>query len=261
MLRVDNGLFVSNENFCVTLEHREPSRVIISVPHDGLISNDFTGLFMSRAKGVKGRDKHVWPIVQDIVLNALGRTVQVDAVRLLMPRAYIDGNRELPSSDNLDPETQGQTALDDFRLTSVYRRYHGEIARLVQRSIHAFGIDQVLLIDMHGFGKQPDFAPQEGFDLILGTANRVTVPHADVDNRLAYYLRERGYEIFLPGSKPVRPQGDPYSAGHTTRFYAREYGINAIQIETCPKFRSRDGEVYGKQLATDISEFFVLEFL
>lgn len=260
MLFVENGLTVSNENFCVTLEHSEPSRVIISVPHDGLISNDLTGLFDSRVKGIKGRDKHVWPIVQDIVLNAHACSVRIDAVRLLMPRAYVDGNREMSRMDNVDSETLGQTALDDFRLTSVYDHYHGEIARLIRRSIDAFGVDEVLLIDMHGFGKQPDIAPEGGFDLILGTANRATVPHGDIDKQLAYHLHGKGHETFLPDLEPVRSQGDPYSAGHTTRYYAREYGINAIQIETCLKFRSRDGEEHGKRLAQDLAEFFVFQY-
>lgn len=260
MIVLESGLTVVNEKFSLVLSHQKPARVILAVPHDGFIANDLSGLFSPRVRGIKGRDAHVWPIANDVVRHCLESGVRVDAVRLLMPRTYIDGNREAPTSANLDPDTLGQTAFDDARLRPIYEHYHGELARLVERSTAAYGAGQVLFIDLHGFGKQPSFAPPGGYGLILGTANRSTIQHGAVDRKFAAFMQERDHVVFLPGEAPVRPEGDPYSAGHTTRWYARRYGINAIQIETCPGYRRREGEQQGKKLALDLAGFFTQNY-
>jgi N-formylglutamate amidohydrolase len=153
MIALGTGLTLSNKNFSTVLSHQAPSRVIIAVPHDGMISNDYAGLFKGRQSGIRGRDKHVWPIAKDVVLCSLERGVRVDAVRFLMARTYIDANRELPSGMNLDPDTLGQTALDDSRLVPIYLHYHGELSLLVERSIAAFGVERILFIDLRGFGR------------------------------------------------------------------------------------------------------------
>jgi N-formylglutamate amidohydrolase len=260
MIVLESGLSISTENFSLVLSHQKPARVILAVPHDGFIANDLTGLFISRKRGIKGRDAHVWPIVNDIVQRCLANGVRVDAVRLLVPRAYIDGNREAPTGTNLDPDTLGQTAFDDPQLAATYWHYHGKLGRLVERSITAYGAEQVLFIDLHGFGKQPSFAPAGGYGLIFGTANRSTIHHGVVDREFAEFMEVRNHAVFLPGEVPIRPEGDPYSAGHTTRWYANRYGINAIQIETCPAYRRREGELQGKKLAADLAEFFIQNY-
>lgn len=260
MFVLESGLSISTEKFSLVLSHQEPARVILAVPHDGFIANDLSGLFLARTHGIKGRDAHVWPIANDTVQNCLAGGTRVDAVRLLMPRAYVDGNRELPAESNLDPDTLGQTALDDARLRPVYKHYHGELCRLVERSIVAYGASRVLFIDLHGFGKQPSFAPPGGYGLILGTANRSTIHHGVVDREFARFMADRNHEVFLPGERPVRPQSDPYSAGHTTRWYAKRYGINAMQIETCPGYRRRENKVEGQKLAADMAEFFIANY-
>jgi len=255
MIVLQSGLTISNHNFSIVLSHPEPSRVILAVPHDGLISNDFSGMFQVRASGVKGRDAHVWPVANDMVQRALQLGIRIDTVRFLMARAYVDANREMPCDCNLDPDTIGQTALDDLSLASVYQSYHGELSRLVERSIKKFGVEQVLFIDLHGFGRQPKIAPPNGYDLILGSANRSTIHYGEVDRALAKFMEERGYSVFLPGERPIVPQGDPYSAGHTTRWYAKRYGINAIQIEIFSTFRRREGQAQGEKLAVDMTHF------
>lgn len=252
MITLPSGLSIVNKNFSLVLSHRVPARVIISVPHDGFIRNDFSLMCAVRSRGVLGRDAHVWPIVNDMVHRGLTQSLRIDAVRFLLPRAYVDANREHPKSENLDPDTQGQTAFDDVLLSPVYAHYHRLIARLIERSINAYGAECVLFIDMHGFGKQPRIAPPNGFDLILGTANRATIQRGgNIDQFFAEFLSARGYCVYLPSEIP-REGGDPYNAGHTTRFYAHRYGIDAFQIEIAKKFRERDSQAIGEALAFDI---------
>lgn len=260
MLVLKSGLTVATSNFCLTITHKNPPRVIIAIPHDGLITNDFGGMFQVRKNGIKGRDAHVWPIANDIVQNSLELGVSISAVRFLMPRAYIDANRELPHDTNLDPDTQGQTALDDPQLTDVYNHYHGELCNLVEQAIKMHGAEKILFLDLHGFARQPKLAPPEGYDLILGTANRTTIHHGEVDRQFALFMEERAYNVFLPKEKPSFPTGDPYNAGHTTRWYAKHYKINAIQIETFSHFRQRNDGERGKKLATNIAQFFALHY-
>jgi hypothetical protein len=59
----------------------------------------------------------------------------------------------------------------------------------------------------------------------------------------------------LPREKPIFPNGDPYSAGHITRLYAKKHNINAMQIEIFSAFRQREGKRKGEKLAADIAEF------
>lgn len=255
MITLSSGLTIVNKNFSVVLSHPKPSRVILSVPHDGLIPNDFSGLFKERTRGPKVRDVHVWPIANDIVQNCLQLGMTVDAIRFLMSRAYVDANREMSGEPNLAPDTLGQTALDDPRLTIVYEHYHRELDRLIRMSVRRHGAENILLLDLHGFGKQPAFAPSKGYDLFLGTANRTTIHHDEIDHVFAGFMTDRGYSVFLPSEKPIFPGGDPYSAGHITRLYAKKYDINAMQIEICSAFRQRENKERGKKLTADTAEF------
>lgn len=250
------GLRISNSNFSLVLSHTQPSKVILSVPHDCLVSGDCAGLFQERQSGIKVRDLYVWAITNDIVRHSRELGTRVDAVRFLMPRTYVDANRSLSQEENLDPKAHAQTALDDQRLTSLYRYYHGEIQRLLERSIQKFGTDKVLLVDLHGFGNQPAMAPPQGYDLILGTANRTTLHYGNVDVAFAAFMRQRSYEVFLPGKQPIGFVWDPFDAGQTVRWYAKRYGINAMQIEIASIFRHKDKEgIKGKMLAKDIAAF------
>ena len=153
------------------------------------------------------------------------------------------------------PFERSQTAFDDPRLARVYGIYHEQILYLLRRSISAHGEKAVVLIDMHGFGKQPAFAPQGGYDLILGTANRSTIHHGDLDKEFARFMENRGYSVFLPSEQSVTANGDPYSAGHITRLYAAMFGINAIQIEIAAAFRERNMQDKGIRLSSDMAEF------
>ncbi|MSU74885.1 hypothetical protein EXS57_03900 [Candidatus Kaiserbacteria bacterium] len=256
MITLKSGLSITNENFSIVLSHQRPARVILAVPHDGLFEDNFTGIFQPRMSGRKIHDLNVSIIANNIVQRSLSLGVRVDMLRLLMSRAYIDANRELP--DDLDPATHtlDQTALDDPLLIPVHHYYYSELHRLVERSIQMFGIEQILFIDMHGFGHQPKFAPPKGYDIILGTANRSNIQHGEVDRTFAEFMEERGYRVFLPGEKSITPEGDPFSGRYTTEWCAKKYGINAMQIEIFSTFRMMpQNRERGEKLAVDVAEF------
>jgi N-formylglutamate amidohydrolase len=229
----------------------------MTVPHDGLIGNDFSGVFKERTKGWKGRDLHVWPIVNDILVQTGRDGFSLAAVRLLMARAYVDGNRRMSGGKDEPRTAVEDVAFEDPRLRSIYEKYHRLIATYLERSIALHGEYRTLLLDFHGFGRQPCFAPTPGFDVILGTANRTTVPYREVDRELAWHLERKGYSVFLPEEKSTVPGGNPYSAGYTTRYYSARYKVNAVQIEMAPWFRTQEDTVRRKELAKDMSEFLV----
>jgi N-formylglutamate amidohydrolase len=238
------------EEFTWVFEAAEGSPIIITVPHDrGFSSYDLYGLLESRENGIKGRDKYVWPIVKDILLGA-----KVNAVRGLLPRTFVDYNRPPDKTSGYSSEEEIQIAFDDPRLRGFYGHYHQTIAQLIRKAIEKFGLRKCLLMDLHGFSLQP---PYGEYDLILGTGNRITV-NSDVDQRLADFLATRGYRIFLPAEKPIGPSEDKYDAEFTTRHYAQEFGIDAIQIEIAQKFRVLEGIEVGQQLSADMTEFFTL---
>ncbi len=249
-IKVEEGVMI--------FESKRLSPVLVSIPHDGLPFREFSGLFEPRKIGHRGRDLHVWPIAKDILSSAT-----VNAVRGLMPRTLIDYNRAWPCGINYYPLTQKEvhTALDDPRLYPAYFYYHASIDRILWTSIKKFGRNRCLLIDLHGFGKQPSSAPQGGYDLILGTGNRISIPHGDIDNRLAYFMTCRGYSVFLPKTTSVGLDGDPYSAEFTTRHHSEKHSINVIQVEIASRFRVQGVRELGQKLSADFAEFIRSNYL
>lgn len=248
---------VSMEEFCLVFECARQTSVVISVPHDTLPGPDFDGLFVSRGKG--GVDKHVWPIVKDIMLKT-----DVHVVRGLMPRRFVEYNIGHPLNENYYPLSQKaeRKSLVDERLASQHQFFHEEIKRLLKKAVKANGQAQCLLIDMHGFGQQPVYAPPYGYDLIFGTANRTTIRHGrgltgreGIDRLLAKRLKTLDYQVFLPKCRPVRPIEDDFSGGYTVRHHSEASEINAIQIEIAKRFRTSDGLESGRKLADDLAGF------
>ncbi len=240
------------ENGLMIFETMEVSPVLISVPHDGLPFQALSGFFEERKIGYRGRDLHVWPVVKDIIVS-----VSVNAIRGLMPRTLVDYNRAWPKGVNYYPLTQKEvhTALDDVRLVQVYKSYHASIDRILERSIRRFGKENTLLIDLHGFSKQPPYAPEGGYDLILGTGNRICVPHGNIDEILAEHMVSRGYKVFLPKDISLETEEDYYSADFTTRHHSEKHIINAIQIEVASRFRKQGALELGQKLSRDFAEF------
>ncbi len=248
---------IKQENWSLVCESIKANPVIISVPHDGLITADLEGFFEKRKIGYRGRDLHVWPVAKDI-LQKYG----VSAIRGLMPRAFVDYNRAWPNPINYYPLTQKEvhTALDDNRLVMAYEYYHNSLASLIGTSISNFDRDKVLLLDLHGFAKQPPYAPEGGFDLILGTGNRITIPYGDVDIKFAEFMTGLGYKVFLPKSCMLGPVEDYYSADFTTRHYSEKFNVNVLQIEVAYRFRRKEGFEIGQKLSLAFSDFLKLYY-
>jgi N-formylglutamate amidohydrolase len=194
----------------------------------------------------------VWPIAKDIL-----RLSKINALRGLMPRTLVDYNRAWPVGINYYPLTQKEvhTALDDVRLVQAYQHYHASIDRILDRSIVKFGKEKTLMIDLHGFAKQPPYAPSDGYYLILGTGNRVSIPHGDIDIRLAKYMADLGYKVFLPKNLSTGPEEDHYSADFTTRHHSEKHNVNVIQIEVASRFRRKESRELGQELAKNFAGF------
>ena len=217
------------------------SPIIITIPHDQAISpNNIVGLFEPREKGIKRPDCHVWDIVRDILIAG----VQVNVVRGLLPRAYMDYSR--PAISN----THSSSAYNDSRLACFYESYHQAIDDLIVRSVRIFGSHKCLLIDLHGFSKQPDYGE---YDLILGTGNRNTIS-SDVDQELARFFLESGYGVFLPKEYSVYPK-EKYATGFTIRRCNKRFGIDAILIEIARKFRIAQNKNLGQKLSNNFAQY------
>ncbi|HSR88836.1 MAG TPA: N-formylglutamate amidohydrolase [Candidatus Udaeobacter sp.] len=244
----------TSRDFSWVFEFLPGSPVIMTVPHDrGFSHFDLLGFLEPRKDGVKGRDKHVWPIAKDI-MSKFG----INAVRGLFPRHFIDYNRS-PQGINYYPLSQkkAQTAFDDESLQPIYDVYHEAVADLIMKSILKYGKERCLLIDLHGFTTQP---PYGDYDLIFGTGNRVTINNSSIDQLLADFFSARGYKVFLPLPASMGPLEDWYSADFTTRHYAQRFGIDAIQIEVAKRFRTEEGVDAGRRLSVDFAEFFRSNF-
>ncbi|HUC94518.1 MAG TPA: N-formylglutamate amidohydrolase [Candidatus Saccharimonadales bacterium] len=254
--------YLIQEMFTMVLKSKEPNKVVITVPHDGTDGRSLFGEELKpREKGFKESDAGVWSIASNAVLAPGFKTSGViSTVRGLMPREFIDYNRGWPEGVNYYPLKQGETetALEDARLAPIYFRYHDWVKSLVALSVQNYGGENSLLIDLHGFGRQPEFAPKpDGYDIILGTGNRQSVPHGEIDRELGQYLKDLGYTVFV--SREIAKGGkeeELYAAGFTTRLYSEMFGINAIQIEIAPKFRDYwTGETLGPKLSKDLISF------
>ncbi len=214
------------------------SPYLLTVPHDGLPRSHFPASLPSRQQGVTVRDMRTWPIAQDIA-----REVPVNSVRGLLPRTFVDYNRGR------------EEAYEEASMSADYDHYHHSICSCVEGMRESFPAEELLLLDIHGFGEQPPYAPAGGYDLILGTGNGTTILHGQPDQAFADFMTSKGYTIFLPARNPIRATGDWFDGGHTIRWHAAAHEINCMQIEIAPRFRARGAETLGKQLASAIAHF------
>jgi N-formylglutamate amidohydrolase len=224
------------------------SPVLISVPHAGMVGKEFS-VFKKRAKGKRARDRYIWSVAMEIAPHTA-----VNVARMLLPRRVIDVNRSREGED-LYPLAgrEVHAAFDDPKLEPVYQAYHETLDTILIESVKRFEAERVLLMDLHGFNNQPDYAPEGGYDLILGTANRTTIHHGEVDRVFHRFMEDRGYRVFLPGVAPVRPTGDWFSGQYTVRYHAERHKINTLQVEISDRLRSsRD---LRAELGIHIAEF------
>ena len=222
--------FEQHDFLCI-LEIDSP--ILLTIPHDGFNANDFDGFFERRSsKHVLEKDARAWHIARHINLN--GEKPVANMVRGLLPRPMVDYNRSV-----LDG------AFQDSALLSYYYIYHAQIKRLIKRSLAEYG--RCLLLDIHGFVNQPDFGE---FDVILGTQHRTTVV-SDVDIEFAAFLRDKGYNVYLPTEGKIK--SEKFGGGFTVVKYSR-LGIDAMQVEIAKEFRVKNANK-RKKLTRNIREF------
>ncbi|MCL5091140.1 MAG: N-formylglutamate amidohydrolase, partial [Patescibacteria group bacterium] len=252
--------WVANFLFVEVWKSTRPNRIIITVPHD--VKPNYTWPDKPRSKGVLGGDPSVWLIAKDLIFEHEGEErvlVQdhISIVRGLAPRGVVDLNRCWPEEKSYYKNELPEPALENLRYAPIYRHFHSTVSRLIELAIEVYGREKCLLVDLHGFSKQPDYAPEGGYDLIFGTGNRQTILYKDVDRRMGEFLKECGYNVFVPEEMPERGrQEDLYAAEFITRGYSERFGVNAIQIETAHKFRDKvEGKEIGPKLSRDLVNF------
>lgn len=226
---------VSTDDFVWTCTPTQPTRVVLSVPHDAPSwSKDFEQLF-ARRRECSAPDVHAW-----IVAAELMQRVPIIVLRQTIHRAFLEVN------------TERGHAFVDPTLEPLYDAYHQKIEKTL---LCADGniLQSALLIDLHGFTNQPTYGE---YDCILGTAHRNTLKKGSVaDIRLAHFLEGYDMRTFLPGELPLTAQGsDRYNGGATVRMHGGKNKHTAIQIETHKKFRGDDPEPRNR-LVTALEEF------
>ena len=251
---------VSNNLFIETWESVNSNRVVVSVPHD--VKPNYTWPDDTRKRGVIHGDPGAWLIAKDLMFESYGQTRykiqdEISVVRSTIPRGVVDLNRSWPEERSYYNNEPPQTALENLRYANVYKNYYSELFRLLNRGIESYDEENILMIDLHGFGSQPKYAPEGGYDLILGTGNRKTIFYDDIDLKMGRFFSELGYKVFVPADKAGEDRlEDVYSAEHITRSFAELLKINVIQIEVAKKFRDKkEGRHIGPKLSRDILEF------
>ncbi|MSO97636.1 MAG: N-formylglutamate amidohydrolase [Rhodospirillaceae bacterium] len=178
-------------------------------------------------------------------------------VRALLPRAYLDVNRE---PYELDPEmfdgplpafvnsSSARVAAGlgtvarivatrreiyrhkltfaevEHRLAEFYRPYHRALRMMINRTCDRYGF--CVLVDCHsmpssGLPLDADNAPQR-IDIVLGDRSGLSC-HPMITDTLDESLRNMGYRIL---------RNNPYAGGFTTHHYGDPAnGVHAIQIE------------------------------
>jgi len=173
----------------------QPPPVFVAVQHCGLGREIFQDLFLTR-NSESVTDLQTLPLALDLFRSA---SPHVGVVYNQFNRRYVETN------------VHPADAYRDERLAGYYDSFHQEIAARIIESSAVNG--PCVLLDLHGFGDQPAYAPCGGYDAILGTGNRSTVRLADrtrrdEKNNLDYQFRDelkkRGLSVFCPEFEPVR---------------------------------------------------------
>lgn len=232
---------VGVDQYVQTLTARAPSRILVTVSHDGTGEALFGPFVPKRRTGCSARDCGVWPIVRDVIVEQ-----PVNVVRGLLPRCYVDYNRGAAD------------AYESPQFAVSHAQYHGAIFVQMRQMQQWFDTKDLLALDVHGFSNQPPYAPRDGYDIVLGTGNCSTIVHGEPDRALAAHLQARGYEVFLPEAEIQNPRPghtDYLSGGYTVRRIASEFGVSSIQIEIAQRFRRRDSAAIGTKLSADLAAF------
>jgi hypothetical protein len=185
-----------HHNFGITfVPSVAPPRVFITVQHDGLSRHVFESIYENRTSGTEPDSRTL------LLAMRLFRAAapHVGVIYSLFPRRILE--------TNVPPDE----AYRDPALGPLYDSYHQEVERYLKAAVRAHG--SCTLLDLHGFSSagQPYYAPPGGYDVILGTGNRSTVPHHelvtgvlnDLDYRVRDALTEAGLAVFCPEWEPL----------------------------------------------------------
>lgn len=214
--------------------------VILAVSHDGTLIPHYARHPLRRRRGFWLRDRNASEVAWAISHES---TIPIGVVRGKAPRWMVDLNR--PPDE----------AFDHPLLRGIYTSYHQTTQHIIEKSIKVYGREECLFLDIHGFKNQPPYAPEWGFDIILGTANRRTILYDDIDRKLGNFLAESGYSVYIPEAHSYYPnttdplRGDKFTVLH----YSMRNRINSIQLEISQKIRGNPQAI--KRLALAINNF------
>ncbi len=178
-------------------------QVIVTVQHNGMSDSVFDGQFVKRSEDAKN-DLGVISLAMCLYRKAYPH---IGIVYNQVPRRFVDTNR--------DPEDrlEWMRPFADPKLAPYFFGFHGTVEKMITESAETYG-KKVCLLDLHGFAKQPLYAPKDGFHVILGTRNRRSVKTGpdghmlspdlwiDLDRRLAESLASQGLSVFCPEYEP-----------------------------------------------------------
>ena len=250
--------FVASGPFSLFVFGEHPARLLFTCPHDGPRADDWplSYMFSQRRTGTTVRDVRVGPIMSAIASACCHIGLQVDTAQVCVPRVFLDPTRVRPGDASLNSGASSEVAYEDLRMGPILDGYIGGIEALLGRSVDARGNTAVCLVDMHGFNRKTH---QLSYDIVLGTANRRTVPHGSIDRDFAGAMRARGYDLFLPEAHSIGSGLDPYNGGHFVRWVFQQWCVNVIQMEIASEWRFGTEFTQERQvrLVNDMAEAFV----
>jgi len=142
-----------------------------------------------------------------LAMGAVPRTARVAAGLGVIPRVVRDGLEIYHMA--LPPEEAS------FRLTALYRSYHGALARLVDETHARFGV--CVVVDCHSMPSAARAA-----DIVIGDRHGEAAAQALIAHAQAA-LAAQGFSV---------SRNTPYAGGHTTALYGvPARGLHALQIE------------------------------
>lgn len=145
-----------------------------------------------------------------------------------------------------------------YETDEMIQRYDEAVKKLVTSS-QTF---PVLLLDIHGFSSKFSLG---SYDMILGTDHRNSLGSSNIDTVFTVCMAERGYRVYCPSKEQV--EGELFGATTMKTLVKRSTKWNipnliSMQIEVYRDFRvGEEGKKKGKQLAVEISNFLLNNFL
>lgn len=202
--------------------------VLLTVPHDGTLRS-LANVDLNNFPDSRPRDIAVRCFARDIFIHVLrARKENLNLVIQRVHRSFI---------------------------TEQIQSYFEDKSKGILKEVVADDKETALLLDLHGFTKQPDFGE---YDLILGTGHRRTVGSTNADYIFSEFMGGRGYRVYIPQEEPV--EGELYGATHPRTLVqkVRHNGLHnlvGLQVEIARNFRTKDATDIGQKLSRDMGDF------